>query len=63
MGQEISKEENARKLAAEELLKKIKSNQPEELTSDNDFNSGSLKTTEYKKSPSLSKINKFIQGK
>ena len=37
MGQEISMEENARKLAAEELLKKIKSNQPEDLTSDNDF--------------------------
>lgn len=37
MGEEISTEDAEKTLTAEELLKKIKSNQPEDLTSDNDF--------------------------
>lgn len=37
MGQEISTEDAEKTLTAEKLLEKIKSNQPEELTSENDF--------------------------
>jgi len=37
MGEEISTEDAEKTLTAEELLKKIKSNQPEDLTSENDY--------------------------